>query len=124
MAGGSKGSRVRLWKWELQKRAEETRRRIAVSHFPPGTSQWNKIEHRLFSFSSQNWRGQPLTSLEVMVSLLAATSTRKGLKVQSAPDLGASPAGSKVRHTARAPINLRPDKFHGDWNYESVPQGR
>ena len=122
-SGGSNGSRVRLWKLELQNLANATRLRIAVSHFPPGTSQWNKIEHRLFSFISQNWRGQPLTSLEVIVSLIAAPTTRQGLKVQSEPDRGSYPAGIKVRDTDMAQINLRRDKFHGDWNYEIVPQG-
>jgi len=122
-SGGSNGSRVRLWKLELQKLANETRLRIAVGHFPPGTSKWNKIEHRLFSFISQNWRGQPLTSLEVIVSLIAATTTRKGLKVQSEPDRGSYPAGIKVRDADMAQINLRRDKFHGDWNYEIAPQG-
>jgi len=123
-SGGSNGSRVRLWKLELQKLANETRLRIAVGHFPPGTSKWNKIEHRLFSFISQNWRGQPLTSLEVIVSLIAATTTRKGLKVQSEPDRGSYPAGIKVRDTDMAQINLRRDKFHGDWNYEITPQAQ
>jgi len=123
-SGGSNGSRVRLWKLELQKLADETRLRIAVGHFPPGTSKWNKIEHRLFSFISQNWRGKPLTSLEVIVSLIAATTTRKGLKVHSEPDTGSYPAGIKVPDVEMAHLNLRRDKFHGDWNYELVSQAR
>ena len=123
-SGGSNGSRVRLWKLELQKLADETRLRIAVGHFPPGTSKWNKIEHRLFSFISQNWRGKPLTSLEVIVSLIAATTTRKGLKVHSEPDTGSYPAGIKVPDVEMAHLNLRRDKFHGDWNYALVSQAR
>src|SRR5579864_6859019 len=94
--GGSNGSRVRLWKLELQKLADETGLAIAVSHFPPGTSKWNKIEHRLFSFISKNWRGQPLTSLKVIVSLIAGTTTRKGLKVHAEIDDRSYPAGIKI----------------------------
>jgi len=120
-SGGSNGSRVRLWKLELQKLADETKLRIAVCHFPPGTSKWNKIEHRLFSFISQNWRGKPLTSLEVIVSLIAATSTRKGLKVRSEPDTGSYPAGVKVTEAEMSQVLLHRDKFHGDWNYEISP---
>ena len=119
-AGGSNGSRVRLWKLELQKLANATRLRIAVSHFPPGTTKWNKIEHRLFSFISQNWRGQSLASLEVIVSLIAATTTRKGLKVYSEPDRGSYPAGIKVHDTDLAQVNLRRDKFHGDWTIQAT----
>jgi DNA-binding phage protein len=120
-SGGSNGSRVRLWKLELQKLADETKLRIAVCHFPPGTSKWNKIEHRLFSFISQNWRGKPLTSLEVIVSLIAATSTRKGLKLRSEPDTGSYPAGVKVTEAEMSQVLLHRDKFHGDWNYEISP---
>ena len=110
--GGSKGSRLRLWKLELQKLADETGLVIAVSHFPPGTSKWNKIEHRLFSFISKNWRGQPLTSLEVIVSLIAATTTKKGLKVHAAIDDSTYPAGAKVSDSAMQEINLLRDTFH------------
>jgi len=120
--GGSNGSRLRLWKLELQKLADETGLIIAVSHFPPGTSKWNKIEHRLFSFISKNWRGQPLTSLEVIVSLIAATTTKKGLKVHAAIDDSAYPAGAKVSDSAMQEINLRRDPFHGEWNYEIHPR--
>lgn len=120
--GGSNGSRLRLWKLELQKLADETGLIIAVSHFPPGTSKWNKIEHRLFSFISKNWRGQPLTSLEVIVSLIAGTTTKKGLKVHAEIDRRRYPAGTKVSDSEMAEINLRRDEFHGDWNYEIHPR--
>ena len=121
-AGGSNGSRLRLWKLELQKLADETGLRIAICHFPPGTSKWNKIEHRLFSFISQNWRGKPLTSLQVIVSLIAATTTATGLKVHSELDTASYPSGIKVSDKEIAQINLRRDKFHGDWNYEIHPR--
>jgi hypothetical protein len=120
--GGSNGSRLRLWKLELQTLADETGLAIAVSHFPPGTSKWNKIEHRLFSFISKNWRGQPLTSLKVIVSLIAATTTRKGLKVHAEIDDRKYPAGIKVPDEDMARINLRRDEFHGEWNYEILPR--
>jgi transposase len=121
-SGGSNGSRLRLWKLELQKLADETRLRIAVCHFPPGTSKWNKIEHRLFSFISKNWRGKPLTSLQVIVSLIAATTTATGLKVHSELDTASYQPGIKVSDKDVSEINLRRDKFHGDWNYEIHPQ--
>jgi transposase len=120
--GGSNGSRLRLWKVELQQLADETGLRIAVCHFPPGTSKWNKIEHRLFSFISQNWRGKPLTSVQVMVSLIAATTTRTGLKVHAEADTSAYPAGIKVSEQEMSTVNLHPDKFHRDWNYEIRPR--
>jgi len=120
--GGSNGSRLRLWKLELQRLADESGLAIAVSHFPPGTSKWNKIEHRLFSFISKNWRGQPLTSLKVIVSLIAATTTRKGLKVHAELDTRSYPAGIKVPDAVMEKINLRRDDFHGDWNYEVLPR--
>jgi transposase len=120
--GGSNGSRLRLWKLELQMLADETRLAIAVSHFPPGTSKWNKIEHRLFSFISKNWRGQPLTSLKVIVSLIAGTTTRKGLKVHAEIDARSYPAGIKVPDAEMEKIYLRRDDFHGDWNYEILPR--
>jgi len=123
-SGGSNGARVRLWKVELQKLANETGLRIAVSHFPPGTSKWNKIEHRLFSFISQNWRGKPLTSLEVIISLIAGTTTRTGLKVHAELNTTAYPAGIKVSKAEMADVHLRPDRFHGDWNYEIHPDGQ
>ena len=121
-AGGSNGSRLRLWKLELQKLADETGLRIAVCHFPPGTSKWNKIEHRLFSFISQNWRGKPLTSLQTIVSLIAATTTTTGLRVHSELDTAAYPSGIKVSAKELAQIKIRRDKFHGDWNYEIHPR--
>jgi transposase len=120
--GGSNGSRLRLWKLELQTMADETGLAIAVSHFPPGTSKWNKIEHRLFSFISKNWRGQPLTSLQVIVSLIAGTTTRKGLKVHAEIDGRSYPAGIKVPDAEMHLINLRRDEFHGEWNYEILPR--
>jgi hypothetical protein len=120
--GGSNGSRVRLWKLELQKLADETGLAIAVSHFPPGTSKWNKIEHRLFSFISKNWRGQPLTSLKVIVSLIAGTTTRKGLRVHAEIDDRQYPDGIKVPDAEMAQIHLRRDDFHGEWNYEITPR--
>lgn len=120
--GGSNGSRVRLWKLELQRLADETGLAIAVSHFPPGTSKWNKIEHRLFSFISKNWRGQPLTSLKVIVNLIAGTTTNKGLKVHAEMDTGTYPPGIKVPDSEMAEIRLYRDTFHGEWNYEILPR--
>ena len=121
-SGGSNGSRLRLWKVELQKLADETGLHIAVSHFPPGTSKWNKIEHRLFSFITQNWRGKPLISLEVIVNLIAATTTTKGLKVHSELDKRVYQPGIKVSDAELAQVNLQRDKFHGEWNYQIIPK--
>ncbi len=120
--GGSNGSRVRLWKLELQKFADESALSIAVCHFPPGTSKWNKIEHRLFSRITQNWRGKPLISLEVIVSLIAATRTTTGLKVHSELDIRAYAKGVKVSDQEIAQLNLHRDQFHGEWNYEIRPR--
>jgi transposase len=120
--GGSNGSRVWLWKLELQRLASETGLRISVCHFPPGTSKWNKIEHRLFSFISQNWRGRPLVSHEVVVNLIAATTTETGLKVACELDRNSYPPGIKVSKEDMAGISLRKDKFHGEWNYTILPQ--
>jgi len=120
-AGGSNGPRLRLWKVELQKLADETSLRIAVCHFPPGTSKWNKIEHRLFSFISQNWRGKPLISFEVIVNLIAATTTAKGLKVHAQLDDRPYPAGTQIDDQELAEVRLKRDKFHGEWNYEIHP---
>lgn len=121
-SGGSNGSRVRLWKLELQKLADETGLEISVCHFPPGTSKWNKIEHRLFSFITKNWRGKPLVSHEVIVNLIAATTTRAGLRVQSQLDTNKYPKGIKVGKREFATIHLRPAIFHGEWNYAILPR--
>ena len=121
-AGGSNGSRNRLWKRELQALADETGLEIEVAHFPPGTSKWNKIEHRLFSFISQNWRGKPLRSFQTIVSLIAATSTSTGLKVHAELNTESYLAGLKVSDQELAQIKIRRDKFHGDWNYEIQPR--
>jgi hypothetical protein len=120
--GGSNGSRVRLWKLELQRLADETGLELAVCHLPPGTSKWNKIEHRLFSFISQNWRGKPLISHEVIVSLIAATTTTTGLTVRCQLDTNVYPAGLKVSDKDLAAINLHRDDFHGEWNYTIRPR--
>jgi hypothetical protein len=122
--GGSNGFRVRLWKLELQKLADETGLEMAVRHFPPGTSKWNKIEHRLFSAISQNWRGKPLISHEVVVNLIAATTTRTGLKVRSALDQNEYPAGTTVSDAAMETLRLRTEDFHGEWNYSLLPRQR
>jgi hypothetical protein len=123
-AGGSNGARVRLWKLELQKLADETGLQISVGHLPPGTSKWNKIEHRLFSFISQNWRGKPLVSHEVIVNLIAATTTKTGLKVRAQVDTNRYPAGIKVAQEEFATIKLQRDEFHGEWNYTISPGRR
>lgn len=120
--GGSNGSRNRLWKRELQALADQTGLRIEVSHLPPGTSKWNKIEHRLFSFISQNWRGKPLTSHEVIVQLIAATSNRKGLRVHAELDPASYPAGTKVSDEEMAALRIEPSAFHGEWNYALLPR--
>jgi hypothetical protein len=121
-AGGSNGSRLRLWKVELQKLADETGLRIAVCHFPPGTSKWNKIEHCLFAFISQNWRGKPLRRFETIVSLIGATTTSSGLAVHAELDTQSYPAGIKVTDEELARVKIQRDKFHGDWNYEIHPR--
>jgi hypothetical protein len=121
-SGGSNGSRLRLWKWELQKLAQQTGLVLSVCHLPPGTSKWNKIEHRLFSFISQNWRGQPLLSHAAIVSLIAATKTKSGLKVRCVLDTHKYPKGVKLTDEQMTVINLKPDAFHGDWNYSVAPR--
>ena len=123
-AGGSNGSRLRLWKLELQRLADETGLEIAVCHFPPGTSKWNKVEHRLFSAITQNWRGKPLVNHEVVVNLIAATTTRTGLRVRSQLDTGDYPAGLRVSDAAMETLYLRRDAFHGEWNYSLLPRQR
>ncbi|MCA1819177.1 MAG: ISAzo13 family transposase [Halobacteriales archaeon] len=123
-AGGSNGSRLRLWKWELQHFANRTGLTIHVSHFPPGTSKWNKIEHRLFSFITQNWKGEPLVSVATIIDLIAATKTDTGLDVHCELDKREYEKGRKVTDAEMATINLRPDRFHGDWNYSIAPKPR
>ncbi len=123
-AGGSNGYRLRLWKWELQKLADETGLEIPVCHFPPGTSKWNKIEHRLFSAITMNWRGKPLISHEAIVNLIAATTTRTGLRVRSAIDENSYPAGVSVSDADMKTLYLEADQFHGEWNYSLLPRQR
>lgn len=122
--GGSNGSRLRLWKIELQRFAEQTGIAITVCHLPPGTSKWNKIEHRLFSHISMNWRGKPLTRHEVIVDLIGATTTKSGLRVKAELDSATYPTGIKVsdaQMTDLAPF-LNRHSFHGEWNYDLSPQ--
>lgn len=121
-AGGSNGSRLRLWKVELQRLADETELSITVCHFPPGTSKWNKIEHRLFSFISSNWRGEPLRDYETIVNLISKTTTAKGLKVKCRLDRRKYPTGRKVTDEEMKNINLERHRFHGDWNYTIKPR--
>ena len=121
-SGGSNGARVRLWKWELQQLADETGLEISVCHFPPGTSKWNKIEHRLFSFISQNWRGKPLISHEVIINLITGTTSKTGLAVKSALDTNSYPAGVKISNQEMTKLRLKRDVFHGDWNYALLPR--
>ena len=122
--GGSNGSRVRLWKLELQQLSNELGIPIRVSHFPPGTSKWNKIEHRLFSHISMNWRGRPLVSHEVIVNLIAATTTRQGLQVRAELDPRLYPKGIKVTDEAFSAIRVVRDEFHGEWNYTILPSNK
>ena len=123
-AGGSNGSRIRLWKWELQQLANRTGLSITVCHFPPGTSKWNKIEHRLFSYISTNWRGRPLISLAVIVNLIASTRTEGGLRVRCELDKGRYPKGQEVSDKQMAQVYFTPHRFHGDWNYTIHPRQR
>ena len=120
--GGSNGSRLRLWKVELQTLADETGLSICVCHFPPGTSKWNKIEHRLFSFISSNWRGEPLRDYETIVHLISKTTTATGLKVTCRLDRRKYPTGRKVTNEEMKRVNLKRHKFHGDWNYTIRPR--
>ena len=119
--GGSNGSRVRQWKWELQKLADQTGLEITVCHFPPGTSKWNKIEHRLFSQISMNWRGRPLISHEIIVKLIAATTTKTGLIVKAALDKGCYQTKVKVSDEQMKTIQMKLNAFHGEWNYTIQP---
>jgi len=120
--GGSNGVRVRLWKWELQRLADELGLTMTVCHLPPGTSKWNKIEHRMFSFITQNWRGKPLVSHEVIVQLIAGTTTRTGLNVKCGIDPALYPSGIKISDAEMATINITPHEFHGEWNYTIAPR--
>jgi len=119
--GGSNGSRLRLWKLELQALADETQLALSVCHFPPGTSKWNKIEHRLFSFISSNWRGEPLQDYQTIVNLIAQTTTAKGLTVTCRLDRRKYPTGRKVSDDEMTRVNLKRNTFHGDWNYVIRP---
>jgi hypothetical protein len=120
--GGSNGSRTRLWKTALQRFADDTGLTVAVCHLPPGTSKWNKIEHRMFAYISQNWRGRPLVSFEVIVNLIADTTTAKGLEIQAELDTNAYPKGRKVSDKELALVRIARDAFHGEWNYTIRPQ--
>jgi len=122
-AGGSNGARLRLWKWELQRFANRTGLTITVCHFPPGTSKWNRIEHRLFSHIAMNWRGTPLVNLATIVSLIGSTHSRSGLRVRSELDRGRYPDGVPVPDAQLAKIQLDRHPFHGDWNYTIHPTG-
>ncbi len=121
-AGGSNGYRTRLWKVELAKLAKDAGIEITVCHFPPGTSKWNKVEHRLWSHVSMNWRGHPLTSHEVIVDLIAATTTRTGLTVKAGLDQGYYPRGIKITDKQLKAVPLRPHDFHGEWNHTVLPE--
>ena len=121
-AGGSNGYRPRLWKVELQQLADETGLKITVCHFPPGTSKWNKVEHRLFAHITMNWRGRPLVSHEVVVNLIGSTTTRNGLKVKARLDTSIYPTKIKVADEDIESVNLKPHKFHGEWNYTISPR--
>jgi hypothetical protein len=120
--GGSNGSRVRLWKRELQALADETGLSISVCHYPPGTSKWNKIEHRLFAQISSNWRGKPLTSHEAVVSLIGATRTRTGLRVTAEFDPGVYPTGKRIPAAEVERLPIDPHQWHGEWNYTLRPE--
>jgi hypothetical protein len=122
--GGSDGYRTRLWKRELQKLADDLGMAIAVCHFPPGTSKWNKIEHRLLSAISLGWRGRPLVSHEVIVELIAATTTTTGLKVRSGLDTSAYPKGVTVSDAEIGTLHIQPDPFHDEWSYTALPRAR
>lgn len=121
-AGGSNGYRIRLWKRELQQFADETGLQVSASHLPPGTSKWNRIEHRMFSFITKNWRGRPLVSHEVIVNLIANTRTRAGLRIDAALDTNAYPKGLKVTDQEFAQLRIERDGFHDEWNYTIVPR--
>ena len=119
--GGSNGSRSRLWKFELQKLADTLGLCISVCHFPPGTSKWNKIEHRMFCHITQNWRGRPLVSHEVVVNLIGDTTTQAGLAIRSELDEGRYPTGRQVTDEQMNRLSIKRDAFHGEWNYSLSP---
>jgi len=121
-AGGSNGYRIRLWKVALQEVADALGLRISVCHFPPGTSKWNKIEHRMFCHITENWRGRPLVSRAVIVNLIGNTKTRTGLTIKAALDENYYPTGIKVSDEELAAVHIKRDKFHGDWNYTILPR--
>lgn len=121
-SGGSNGYRRILWKWELQCLADETGLPVMVCHFPPGTSKWNKVEHRLFSFISRNWRGEPLTSYETIVKLISSTVTKTGLKVHCQLDTNKYPLKRKGTAKEIKSMRLFQSTFHGEWNYEIRPR--
>jgi hypothetical protein len=121
-AGGSNGPRIRLWKWELQRLADRTNLSITICHLTPGTSKWNKIERRLFSYISTSRRGQPLVSLAVIISLIASTWTAAGLEVRRELDRRRYPEGQELSEEAMSTIKLRRHKYHGDWNYTIRPR--
>jgi len=121
-SGGSNGSRRRLWKTELQKFATENNLELTVCHFSPGTSKWNKIEHRLFSFITMNWRGKPLKTYQTVVNLIGATKTRKGLKVKAVLDENVYEKGIKISDKELREIDLKRHEFHGEWNYTIKPK--
>ncbi len=121
-SGGSKGARLRAWKLQLQGLAEQLQLPVTVCHYPPGTSQWNKIEHRLFSFVSMNWKGRPLVSYEAVVNLIGNTTTRTGLKVKAVLDTKAYATGQWVADQEMKALRLKPHSFHGDWNYTLQPR--
>jgi len=123
-AGGSNGYRLRIWKLKLQEFADEADLTVRVCHFPPGTSKWNKVEHRLFSFISSNWRGEPLRDYETIVQLIARTTTAKGLKVMCRLDHRPYPVGTRVTDAELPTVRLYPNRFHGDWNYAIRPHPR
>jgi hypothetical protein len=116
-SGGSNSSRAKLWKAELQNLADAINIEIHVSHFPPGTSKWNKIEHKMFNFISINWRGKPLTTLNVIVNLIGNTKTKEGLKIRSELDSGRYEKGIEISDEEMKAMRLVEDKFHGEWNY-------
>ena len=120
--GGSNGYKVRLWKWSLQKLANVLKMEIHVCHFPPGTSKWNKIEHRMFSFITMNWRGKPLTTLETIINLIGNTKTKNGLKIKVGVDKRKYIKGKKISNQDFESIRIKRCNFHGEWNYVIKPK--